>query len=96
MERNIRVLAEACRVLKPGGRLGVADIIADEHPASAPRPRVAEESETGCVALTESEYRQHLEAAGFTDIRLTQIRQVGDGLRSAIIQAIKPTAPTPA
>lgn len=89
-----RVLAEACRVLKPGGRLGVADIIADEHAASAARAWA--DDETGCVALTESEYRQHLESAGFTGIHLTQIRQVGDGVRSAIIQAVKPTTPVPA
>lgn len=90
-----RVLAEAFRVLKPGGRLGVADLIVDEHAASAARA-LAEEEETGCAALTESEYRQHLESAGFTGIRLTRIRQVGDGRCSAIIQAVKPTAPVPA
>jgi SAM-dependent methyltransferase len=91
-----RVLAEAFRVLKPGGRLGVSDVIADDQTGPA---RLAEaEQRVGCLAgaLTRSEYHGILAAAGFTTIRITVTRPAGDGLHAAIIQAATRPGPTSA
>lgn len=87
-----RVLAEAFRVLRPGGRLGVSDVIADDQSESARRAEA--EQRVGCLAgtLTRSEYQDVLAAAGFTTIRITITRAAGDGLHAAIIQAAKPAA----
>jgi SAM-dependent methyltransferase len=88
-----RVLTEAFRVLKPGGRLGISDVIADD--ASDPVRRAAAEREVGCLAgaLTRNEYHDLLAAAGFTTIRITTTQPAGDGLHSAIIEAAKPATP---
>ena len=88
-----RVLAESFRVLKPGGRLGVSDVIADA--AASPARRTEAEQRVGCLAgaLTEDEYRDLLTAAGFTAVAITITGGGGDGLHSAIIQAVKPPAP---
>lgn len=90
------VLAEAHRVLKADGRLGVTDIVGDED-ATGPA-RAEAEHRIGCAAgtLTESEYRHHLESAGFADISITRIRRLDGGLSSAIIQAVKPAVSDPA
>lgn len=91
-----RVLSEAHRVLKAGGRLGITDIVADEN-ATGPA-RTEAERRIGCAAgtLTESEYRNYLESAGFAAISITRTRQLDGGLSSAIIRAVKPAAPGPA
>jgi SAM-dependent methyltransferase len=85
-----KVLAEAFRVLRPGGRLGISDVTADE--GTDPAQRAAAEQRTGCVngALTQHEYRDLLRAAGFTAVTITSTSQAGPGLYSAIIQAAKP------
>lgn len=85
-----RVLAEAYRVLKPGGRVGISDVIARE--GLGPQQRAAAERQVGCVAgtLTASEYEHHLAAAGFADIGITPTVDAGGGLSSAIVQATKP------
>jgi len=87
-----RVLAEAFRVLRPGGRLGVSDMIADEGIDPA---RLAEaEQRVGCISgtLTQTRYRDLLTAAGFTGISITCTHDAGAGLQSAIIQAARPAA----
>jgi SAM-dependent methyltransferase len=88
-----RVAAEAFRVLRPGGRLGVSDVIAGED--GDPGRRADSERRTGCgPTLTEREYRDVLQATGFTGIAITMTADAGDGLRAAIIQAVKPPAAT--
>jgi SAM-dependent methyltransferase len=85
-----RVIAEAYRVLRPGGRFGVSDVIAAE--SLDPVQRAAAEQQAGCVVgtLTDREYRDLLEAAGFTNIHITPTMDAGGGLTSAIVQATKP------
>lgn len=85
-----RVLAEAHRVVRPGGRLGISDVIADGGTDST--RSAAPEEWVGCVSLTESQYRDLLIAAGFTAINVTKTHSAARGLHSAIIQAIKPAA----
>lgn len=85
------VFAEAYRVLLPGGRLGVSDVVAEDHLTPADR---AERGEyVGCIAgaLSISEYRQGLRAAGFTDVEIVPTHEVGDGMHAAIVRAVKPT-----
>ena len=85
-----RVLAEAFRVLRPGGRLGISDITADND--IDPGQRAAAEQRAGCISgtLTRPEYRDLLLAAGFTNISITSTRETDLGLHSVIIQAVKP------
>ncbi|TMR24297.1 GNAT family N-acetyltransferase [Nonomuraea turkmeniaca] len=86
------VLAEAFRVLRPGGRFGVSDVVVDGH--VDPARRLAAEQRIGCVAgaLPVDEYRQLLAAAGFVGIRVMPTADHGDGVHSAIVQAAKPAA----
>jgi L-amino acid N-acyltransferase YncA/2-polyprenyl-3-methyl-5-hydroxy-6-metoxy-1,4-benzoquinol methylase len=88
-----RVLAEAFRVLRPGGRLAVSDVIADEGLDATLRAEA--EQRAGCTTgtLTAAEYRTLLLASGFTTIRVTATQDTEPGLRSAIIQATRPAAP---
>jgi len=84
-----RVLAEAFRVLRPGGRLGISDVTADE--GIDPRQLAAAEQQTGCGAtLTRQQYRDLLRVAGFAAITITSTYEAGPGLHSAIIRAVKP------
>jgi len=85
-----RVLAEAARVLKPGGRFAVSDVIADEDMDEATRADMAQW--TGCIAgaLTRGEFEQALLAAGLEDIEVTETHRVHDSAASAIIRARKP------
>ena len=85
------VFAETFRVLKPGGRIGVSDVVADDDLTSERR---AERGDyVGCIAgaLSFSEYRRGLVAVGFTDIEITATHQVADGMHSAVVRATKPT-----
>ncbi|MFH9073201.1 arsenite methyltransferase [Streptomyces alboflavus] len=85
------VFAEMFRVLAPGGRVGVSDVVADD--ALSPAQRAERGDYVGCIAgaLSFSEYRRGLEAAGFTDIEITPTHTVADSMRSAIVRATKPT-----
>ena len=84
------VFAEAFRVLKPGGRLGVSDVVAEDH--LRPEERAERGSYVGCIAgaLSKSEYETGLAAAGFTGASVTFTHQVADGLHAAIVKAVKP------
>ncbi|MFI5611521.1 arsenite methyltransferase [Amycolatopsis sp. NPDC051903] len=87
------VFAETFRVLKPGGRLGVSDVVADDH--LSPTQRAERGDYVGCIAgaLSFSEYRAGLEAAGFTDVEITPTHTVADGMHSAIVRAAKSAGP---
>jgi arsenite methyltransferase len=86
--------AETYRVLKPGGRLGITDVVAEDH--LTPEKRAERGAWVGCIAgaLSKTEYEAQLVAAGFTQVSVTFTHQVGDGLHSAIIKATRPADPT--
>ncbi len=90
------VFAETFRVLKPGGRIGVSDVVADDD--LTPEQRAERGDYVGCIAgaLSFSEYRHGLHAAGFTDIDITATHQVADGMHSAIVRATKTGSVAPA
>ena len=90
-----RVLAESFRVLKPGGRLGISDVTADDDTEPAQLCRA--EEQVGCLAgtLTQAEYQRLLVAAGFSAVTVTSTSPAADGLHSAIIQAAKPAMGQP-
>lgn len=85
-----RVLAEAFRVLKPGGRLGISDVTADDGVDPVQLARA--EDHVGCLAgtLTQPQYQRLLANAGFTGVTVANASQAGDGLHSVIIRATKP------
>ena len=87
------VLAEISRVLRPGGRLGVSDIVAED--ALGPEQRAERGSYVGCIAgaLSKAEYEAGLDAAGFEDISVEFTHQVADGMHGAIVKAVKAAAP---
>lgn len=84
------VLAEMYRVLRPGGRVGVSDVVADDR--LSPAQRAERGSYVGCIAgaLSKGEYEAGLAAAGFTDVEVTFTHEVADGLHGAIVRATKP------
>jgi arsenite methyltransferase len=84
------VLAEMFRVLVPGGRIGITDVVAEDH--LSPAERAAAGSYVGCIAgaLSRSEYLDGLAAAGFADPSVTFTHQAAPGMHSAIIRAVKP------
>jgi SAM-dependent methyltransferase len=86
-----KVLAEAARVLRPGGRFAVSDVIADPGMDDATRADMA--AYTGCIAgaLTEAEFRDALIAAGLGDVEIRETHRVHAQAASAIVRARKPT-----
>lgn len=85
-----KVLAEMFRVLKPGGRLGITDIVSSDE--LSPQQRAERGSFTGCIAgaLSFDEYGRGLSAAGFEGISVEPTHEVVDGMFAAIVKASKP------
>jgi arsenite methyltransferase len=84
------VFREAARVLRPGGRFAVSDIVADDGMDEETRKDMAQW--TGCIAgaLTQDEFRTELEAAGFEEVEIRETHRVHDQAGSAIIRATMP------
>jgi arsenite methyltransferase len=84
------VLAEMFRVLVPGGRIGISDVVAEDH--ITPADRAGAGSYVGCIAgaLSRAEYLAGLAAVGFADTSVTFTNAAGPGIHSAIIRAVKP------
>ncbi|MDQ3931215.1 MAG: arsenite methyltransferase [Actinomycetota bacterium] len=84
------VFAQMHRVLRPGGRIAVSDIVADDD--LSPHDRAERGSYVACIAgaLSDREYQQSLTTAGFTGITVIRTDPVADGMHSAIIRATKP------
>jgi arsenite methyltransferase len=82
------VFSEMSRVLRPGGRIGITDVVAEDHLSESERANRG--AYTGCIAgaLSIREYEEQLNAAGFTDVSVTLTHPVADAMHSAIIKAV--------
>jgi arsenite methyltransferase len=87
------VLTEIARVLKPGGRIGVSDVVAEDR--LSPEQRAERGSYVGCIAgaLSKGEYEAGLEAAGFEKISVEFTHEVADGMHGSIVKAVKTSEP---
>jgi arsenite methyltransferase len=85
------VLTEISRVLRPGGGVGVSDVVAEDR--LTPEERAKRGSYVGCIAgaLSQGEYRAGLEAAGFEHVSVEFTHEVADGMHAAIVKAVKAT-----
>jgi SAM-dependent methyltransferase len=84
------VLAEMFRLLRPGGRVGVSDVVAEDHLSAA--DRADRGSYVGCIsgALSRHEYLDGLTAAGFVDAEVIFTHEAAPGMHAAIVRAVKP------
>jgi SAM-dependent methyltransferase len=84
------VFAQAYRVLRRGGRLGVTDVVDDDD--LSPALRAERGSYVGCIAgaLSVAEYRDGLASAGFVEITIEPTHEVADDMHSAVVRAVKP------
>jgi arsenite methyltransferase len=89
------VFGEIARVLRPGGRIGITDIVAED--ALSAEQRAERGSYVGCIAgaLSFSEFEAGLSEVGLTDISLTSTHTVADGMHSVIVKATKPADAAP-
>ncbi len=86
-------LTEMARVLKPGGRIGISDVVAEDHLSTSEREQRG--SFVGCIAgaLSKSEYEAGLQAAGFEQVSVEFTHQVANGLHGATVRPVKTTEP---
>jgi SAM-dependent methyltransferase len=87
-----RVVDEMFRVLRPGGRLGISDVVSDDH--LSPAERAERGSYVGCIAgaLSFAEYRAELVRAGFVDVEVVPTHELTDGIHGAIVRGVKPAS----
>src|SRR5262249_53686231 len=89
-----KVLAEMFRVLAPGGRIGISDVVSEDH--VSPAERAERGSYVGCIAgaLSRGEYLDGLAAVGFVDAEVQYTHDAAEGMHAAIIRAGKPAETT--
>jgi SAM-dependent methyltransferase len=89
------VFREIARVLKPGGRVGITDIVAED--ALTAQQRAERGSYVGCIAgaLSFREFESGLREVGLSDVSLTSTHTVADGMHSVIVKAVKPADAAP-
>src|ERR671931_85735 len=87
------VLTEIARVLKPGGRIGISDVVAEDR--LTPQERAERGSYVGCVAgaLSKGEYEAGPQAAGFEQVSVEFTHEVAEGMHGAIVKATKTGRP---
>jgi ubiquinone/menaquinone biosynthesis C-methylase UbiE len=85
-----KVFAEMARVLRPGGRLGISDVVAADE--LTPGQRAERGDFAGCIAgaMSFAEYDAELRRAGFDDIQVDPTHEVADGMFGAIVRARRP------
>jgi arsenite methyltransferase len=89
------VLTEMYRVLRPGGRIGISDVVAEDHLTG--EQRAERGSYVGCIAgaLSRSEYLEGLSAVGFVDAEVVFTHEAAPEMHSAIVRAVRPPAGDP-